>query len=347
MEIRRKLAKENPQAYRVDVAMTLNNLTNLYHSTRQFVESENSGKEALEIYYELAKENPQLYEPGVAFTLNNLASIYYRNSKFAAAEEKFKEAITLYKKLAAADTQKYSADVARILSNLASLYSDTKRYTESETLYREALDIRQKLAAEKPHLYEQSLAITHYNMGLLFLRSQHYKKGIAAFESAFKIYSKLAAEEPLLQQHYTNSLKWLVQLYKNEEEHTKGYEVYEEYMPILRQNFKKHSDLYKAEYIKALGYHTSQCLIMGQYAKAEEYAREEAEINPGNLQIYRDLAIALVLQERYAEAEKIYTTYRPRLNEEFKADLKKYKKQKKITKKHKNGLRRINLILND
>lgn len=347
LEIRRKLAKENPQAYRVDVAMTLNNLTNLYHATKQFVESENSGKEALEIYYELAKENPQLHEPGVAFTLNNLASIYYRNSKFAAAEEKFKEAITLYKKLAAADTQKYSADVARILSNLASLYSDTKRYTESETLYREALDIRQKLAAEKPHLYEQSLAITHYNMGLLFLRSQHYKKGIAAFESAFKIYSKLAAEEPLLQQHYTNSLKWLVQLYKNEEEHTKGYEVYEEYMPILRKNFKKHSDLYKAEYIKALGYHTSQCLIMGQYAKAEEYAREEAEINPGNLQIYRDLAIALVLQERYAEAEKIYTTYRPRLNEEFKADLKKYKKQKKITKKHKNGLRRINLILND
>lgn len=347
LEIRRALAAENPQAYNIDVAMTLNNLAMLYHRIKQAAESEKCSKEALEIYSRLAKENPQLYESGLAFTLNNIASIYYHSGKFADAEKHFKEAITVYRQLAANDAKTYEPDLVRSLGNLASLYSDTRRFEESETVYNEVLAIRKRQAAENPAIYTQNLALTHYNMALMFVRNQQHKKSLEAFNEAYELFKGLAKEEPFFQQHYTTTLNWLVQLYKNEGEYAKGYGIYEEYMPIIRENYLKNPKQYRADYIKALGHHTSQCLIMNEYAKAEAYAREEEQVNPENMQIYRNLAIALVLQEKYADAEKIYFKYRRQLKDKFLEDLKTYKKQKKITKQHNKGLKRIKLILDD
>ena len=300
-------------------------------------------------YYEVLGVDRNASASDIKKAYRKLAIQYHpdKNPGNKEAEEKFKEAIAAYRSLAMEEPQKYEADVARSLSNLASLYSDTKRYAQSDTLYNEVLEIRKKLMAEKPELHEQSVAITYYNIGLLQMRYQRYEKAIAAFEGAITLYRELARKEPLIQQHYTITLKWLIQLYKNYGESAKGYAVYEEYMPIIKQNYEKHTGLYEKEYIKALAYHTQQCFTMNEFAKAETYIREEARINPTNLQTIRDLVIALVLQEKYAEAEEMYMKYRPHLKEQFKEDLKKYKKLKKITKIHKKGLKRINQILDD
>ena len=50
------------QAYEPDVAMTLNNLGNLYYKTQRLSKSEAAYTEALEIYRRLTKDNPQAYE---------------------------------------------------------------------------------------------------------------------------------------------------------------------------------------------------------------------------------------------------------------------------------------------
>lgn len=347
LAIRRGLAQENPQAHSMSVAMTLNNLASLYYSTKQIPESEPLYREAVEIYRELAKTTPQQHKPYLAQTLNNLASLYQSTKRASEAEELYKEAIETYRSLATDNPQTYEPDVARALNNLASLYSDTKRYAEGEALYNEALAIRRRLAEKSPEYFEQAVALTQYNLGMLYLRDKQYTKGLVSFEEALSIYRRLAIEEPMMQLHYTNSLKWVVQLYKNTKEKHKSYDVYEEYMPIIKSNYEKRPDIYRTEYLKALAYHASQCLEMDKYTKAEEYTREELNINPISMQAYRNLAILLVLQERYAEAEEIYFKYKPKLKNEFNADLKLYKKAKKITKKHKAGLRRINLILYD
>lgn len=347
LAIRRGLAQENPQAYSMSVAMTLNNLASLYYNTKQIPESEPLYREAVGIYRELAKTTPQQHKPYLAQTLNNLASLYQSTKRASEAEELYKEAIETYRSLATDNPQTYEPDVARALNNLASLYSDTKRYKEGEALYNEALAIRRKLAEKSPEYFEQAVALTQYNLGMLYLRDKQYTKGLVSFEEALSIYRRLAIEEPMMQLHYTNSLKWVVQLYKNTKEKHKSYDVYEEYMPIIKSNYEKRPDIYRTEYLKALAYQASQCLEMDKYTKAEEYTREELNINPISMQAYRNLAILLVLQERYAEAEEIYFKYKPKLKDEFNADLKLYKKAKKITKKHKAGLRRINLILYD
>ena len=82
LEIRRRLAHSNPQAYEPDVAATLNNLARLYYTTQRFTECEVMYKEALEIRRHLAQSNPHAYEPDVADVLNNLATLYYMIQRF-------------------------------------------------------------------------------------------------------------------------------------------------------------------------------------------------------------------------------------------------------------------------
>ena len=71
----RELAKQNPEAYNPDMAMTLNNLGNLLSNTNHLKQAQAYYEEALEIYRELAKQNPEAYNPYVAMSLNNVSSI--------------------------------------------------------------------------------------------------------------------------------------------------------------------------------------------------------------------------------------------------------------------------------
>ena len=82
LEIRRRLAASNSQAYEPDVAQTLSNLASLYSNTQRLEESEVMYKEALEIRRRLAAYNPQAYAPYVATSLYNLANLYKGHPAF-------------------------------------------------------------------------------------------------------------------------------------------------------------------------------------------------------------------------------------------------------------------------
>src|SRR5690606_27196932 len=80
LEIRRKLARENPQAYLADVAVTLNNLAVLQSDKNEFGKAELSYLEALEIRRKLAEENPNTFLIPFGDTCISLA-IFYRWNK--------------------------------------------------------------------------------------------------------------------------------------------------------------------------------------------------------------------------------------------------------------------------
>jgi tetratricopeptide (TPR) repeat protein len=118
LEIRRKLAKVNPQTYLPDVGMTLNNLANLQKAKNEFEKAEKSYQEALEIVRKLAEVNPEVYSISYANKALNLA-IFYLNSRL----DKFKsvhyarEAIKWYKpfKNTVHHAEKYSKVAQEIL----------------------------------------------------------------------------------------------------------------------------------------------------------------------------------------------------------------------------------------
>ena len=200
LEIRRRLAQQNPQAYEPDVATALNNLAALYSDTQRFTESESMFQEALEIYRHLAQQNPQAYEPYVARTLNNLALLYSDTQRLSESELMYQEALAICRRLAQQNPQAYEPDVAMTLNNLAILYSDTQRLSESESMFQEALAIRRRLAQQNPQAYVPELAMTLGNISFnaIFLKKfseaeQMAREGLATDSTKHWIASNLAA----------------------------------------------------------------------------------------------------------------------------------------------------------
>ncbi len=131
------------------------------------------------------------------------------------------------------------------------------------------------------------------------------------------------------------------------DEHAKSYETYEELLPILKKYYNKSPELYKGTYASALGNQSFQCIFMREFAKAEQYAREGIGIDPAQTFIYSNLASSLLLQGKYAEAERIYRQYKEELKEGFLDDFKQFEKAGIIPDKYKADVERIKLQLNE
>jgi tetratricopeptide (TPR) repeat protein len=95
LAIRRELAKQNPEAFRSDVALTLTNMALLYSSTHRFREAEKAFDEATAIRRELAKHNPEVFRPDLAATLHDLAILYSQTQRRGEAERAFDEALSV------------------------------------------------------------------------------------------------------------------------------------------------------------------------------------------------------------------------------------------------------------
>ena len=114
LDIRRKLALANPDAYLPNVANTLNNLAILYRATQRMQEAEKAYTEALDIYRKLALANPDAYLPYVAATLNNLALLYSDTQRMTEAEACCREAADILEPLWAANPEVHGDKMGRI-----------------------------------------------------------------------------------------------------------------------------------------------------------------------------------------------------------------------------------------
>ena len=150
----RELSKQNPEAYKPDVAMTLNNLGTLFKNTNKLKQAQDYYEEALEIRRELAEQNPEAYKPDVAMTLNNLGILHKNTNDLKQAQDYYEEALEIYRDLAKQNPEAYKPDVAMTLNNLVIPYLELKKKGDAEKAYQGAHDIYQKLAGRHPGAYE-------------------------------------------------------------------------------------------------------------------------------------------------------------------------------------------------
>ena len=150
----RELSKQNPEAYKPDVAMTLNNLGILHKNTNDLKQAQDYYEEALEIRRELAEQNPEAYKPDVAATLNNLGSLLYATNDLKQTQDYYEEALEIRRELAKQNPKAYNSYVAMTLNNLVILYLELKKKGDAEKAYQGAHDIYQKLAGRHPGAYE-------------------------------------------------------------------------------------------------------------------------------------------------------------------------------------------------
>ena len=347
LEIRRHLAQSNQQAYEPDVAETLNNLASLYYRTRRFTESETMYKESLEIRRRLAKSNPQVYKPFVATTLNNMASLYSDTQRQTESETMFKEALEIRRCLAKSNPQAYEPDVAATLNNLANLYYRTQRFTESETMYMEALEIRRRLAKSNPQANERDMAATQYGIGLLKMEMEQYEDAIPPFKEALSIYRELSKVNPAHTLWYESSLYCLSILHSVVKNYLAAYHLNQEWLPIMKKKYKAAQDSMRNDYASELGKQSFYCLFAKQFTEAEQFAREGLETDSTLNWIASNLAAALLFQDKFDEAEKIYRQYKAELKDSFLDDFKQFAEAGVIPEERKKDVERIKKMLNE
>jgi tetratricopeptide (TPR) repeat protein len=139
LAIYRGLTQANPDAYRPDVAMTLNNRAVLYRNTQRLQEAQRDYGEALTVYRSLAEANPDLYLPFVATMLNNLGNFYLATEQVAEAQTHVSDAERVLEPLWLANPELHGNQMAKTLWTHALCREAAKDPTEACALARRAL----------------------------------------------------------------------------------------------------------------------------------------------------------------------------------------------------------------
>lgn len=176
-------SQDNRNAATGNVAVTLNNLAELYKNRGEYARAEPLYQRALELCVKLRGNE----HSSVANTLNNLADMYRMKGDYARAEPLFRRALAIYVKINPEDP-----DVALAMSNLAAVYAAKGDNARAEPLYLRALAIREKVLGPQ----HRDVAITLNNLAELYSAQGNSARAAVLLDRALSIHLKLDPQNP-------------------------------------------------------------------------------------------------------------------------------------------------------
>ena len=280
----RELAKKNPEAYKPDVATTLNNLGNLLRNTNDLKQAQDYYEEALQIRRELMGKNPEAYKPDVATTLNNLGSLLRATNDLKKAQDYYEEALQIRRELREKNPEAYKPNVATTLNNLGNLLSNTNNLKQAKDYYEEALQIRRELMEKNPEAYKPYVATTLNNLGNLLSNTNNPKQAKDYYEEALQIYRELMKKNPEAYKPYiAKTLNNLGNLLRHTNDLKQAQNYYEEGLQICRELMEKNPEAYKPDIATTLNNLGNLLNDTNNFKQAQDYYEEA-------LQIRRELA---------------------------------------------------------
>ncbi len=291
LEIRDRLASNNPQTYEPDVAQTLNNLGNLYSNKNDYSKAKATYKRALKIRERLAVNNPQVYEPYVALTLNNLGNLYGQKNDYTAAEAAYKRALKIRERLAVNNPQVYEPFVAQTLNNLGVLYLKKNDYPTAEVTFKRALEIHERLTSNNPQTYEPDVAQTLNNLGNLYSNKKDYPTAEAIYKRALKIRERLAVNNPQAYEPFVAlTLNNLGVLYRQKNNFDAAEAAYKRTLEIYERLALNNPEVYDPDVALTLNNLGVLYLKKNDYPAAEAAFKRALEIHErlpaNNLKVY-------------------------------------------------------------
>ena len=277
------------------VAMSLNNLAELYRAQGQYAKAEPFCRRALAIQEKAL--GPE--DPGVALGLNNLAALYWAQGQYAKAEALYQRALGIWEKALGLE----HLEVALTLNNLALLYSAQGQYAKAEPLYARALAIWEKgLGPNHP-----DVASSLNNLAELYRAQGQYGKAEPLYRRALAIWEKaLGPEHP----NVAMSLNNLAELYRAQGQYGKAEPFCGRALAIREKALgPNHPDVAASLNNLALLYSAQ-----GQYAKAEPLYQRALAIkekalgpeHPDAAVSLNNLAALYHTQDQCAKAEPLY-----------------------------------------
>ncbi len=192
LQIYRRLAQQNPDAYLPYLAGALNNLGALDRLQNHLDEARKKFLEALAIDRQLAAQNPAKYLPNMALMLNEFGMVDATQNRIEAAREHFEEALQIERQLAQQSPASYLPHLAMTLTNFGLLEATQNRMDDARQHYEEALKIDRQLAEQNSALYLPDLAMTLTNLARVDRLQNRAEESRACYEEALHILQKLS-----------------------------------------------------------------------------------------------------------------------------------------------------------
>jgi tetratricopeptide (TPR) repeat protein len=127
VELRRALAKRNPEAFQPALAMSLNNLGNRLSELGRREEALKATEQAVETYGALAQRNPEAFQPALAMSLNNLGNRLSELGRREEALNVYEEAVSKLQPFLERNPGAFGQRMAMLLKNVLKLCEALQR----------------------------------------------------------------------------------------------------------------------------------------------------------------------------------------------------------------------------
>jgi CHAT domain-containing protein/tetratricopeptide (TPR) repeat protein len=284
-----------PDLFQKIIAVTLNNLAEIYKAQGRFAEAELLHKQSLALKEKTLGPN----DPAVATSLNNLARLYHKQHRYAEAEPLYKRSIAIRERAHGAN----DPSVAMALNDLAGLYKDQGRYVDAELIFRRTLEIDER--AFGPN--HSTVAASLNNLALLYSMQGRYAEAEPLFKRSIAIEEKAHGADD---HGVAAALNNLATLYSKQGR-------YADAEPLLRRSLsikEKVLGLNHPDVATTLNNLASLYQAQGRYADSEPIYKRSLAIkekvlgrdDPEVARSLNNLAGLYVQQDRYAEVEQLY-----------------------------------------
>lgn len=201
VDIRRRLAQQNPKRHAPFLALSLNNLAGRMQGNGDDKGALAIITEAVDIRRGLAQEDLARYAPDLAISLNNLSSCLRTTGNREGALEVARESTDIRRRLKEYNPERFAPDLASSLTTLMVHLKETGDIEGAFEVIREAIDIRRRLVERNFARYAYVLAISLNNLSSLYHTRQDFTNGLAAIREAVAILRHLAQESPARYSH--------------------------------------------------------------------------------------------------------------------------------------------------
>ena len=178
----------------------------------------------------------------------------------------------------------------------------------------------------------------------LSVNMSQYAQAILFIEEARELYQELALQDSFYQIRYLSMLYFSIQPYCETNNYEKCYETCEELIPVLKQN-KDNIESWEEVYVNTLGTQSVQAIYLGKYAEAEKQAVEALNTDLSQQWIFSSLAVSLLFQGKFDDAEEIYCHMKSELKDRFLQDLNDFESTGTIPKERKADVEVIRKML--
>lgn len=328
LSIRKRLAENNPGRFEPDVATSLNNLGGMYSTLQNYDQAESAYLKALSVRKHLAEEYPGRFEPDLAATYNNLGTLYNNLQDYDQAEKAFMEALEIFQRLAKDNPERFDSEVAALQGNLGWMFYQLGDASQAMVFLAQSLPAYRRLAAQSPQAYDLSVARILLMKALALISQEDQSAANAALLEAkalaqqypeapfsatvLEYFDQLFQEvnQPFEQaKKQAGPFKEQIASLNNEADKVKPQE---QIVQLLTNALQNHPDnrAIRTHLAGAYGNLAWYRLFTRDFPAAEEAARQGLSTDSAQTWINANLALSLLFQGKYGEAEALYKKFK-------------------------------------